>query len=321
LPLINQRTYWNSFKIEPAWTIKIKDGKKFGIINIGVLRDNQIQTMFNELWDTDALVFDIRAYPNITIEYFIKYLFPGPIMIAKFANPDVTYPGTIFYRDGDTVGTGDFTKIYNKRIYILFNEDAQSASEYDIMALEQHPMAVKIGSQTAGADGNVSDFYLPGKIRAWFTGLGTFYPDYRPTQRVGIIPDINVVPTIQGIREGKDEVLEVAFNHYFSITSAAQEKIIPSDYSLSQNFPNPFNPTTTIKYSIPVETGHAPSLRHVTLKVYDLLGRDVATLVNEEKSAGSYAVELNAAKLSSGVYFYKLIADKFIQTKKMILLK
>jgi photosystem II stability/assembly factor-like uncharacterized protein len=98
------------------------------------------------------------------------------------------------------------------------------------------------------------------------------------------------------------------------------DNTVPADYSLSQNFPNPFNPTTKIKYSVP-ETGHAPSLQHVILKIYDILGRDVATLVNEEKSAGSYTVELNAAKLSSGVYFYKLIAGEFIQTKKMLLIK
>lgn len=321
LPLTTLTNYWKSFNnSKPAWTIKNKDGKKFGIINIDVLRDDQIQTMFNELWDTDALIFDIRTYPNITIDYLLNYLFPGPIMIARFTKPDVTYPGTFFW-DPYTVGSGDFTKNYNKRIYILFNEDAQSASEFDIMALEQHPMAVKIGSQTAGADGNTSDLYLPGKIDVCFTGLGTFYPDYRPTQRIGIVPDVNVIPTIQGIREGKDEVLEAAFNHYFGITGIKKENIIPADYSLSQNFPNPFNPTTTIKYSIPVETGHAPSLQKVTLKVYDLLGRDVATLVNEEKSAGSYTVEFDASKLASGVYFYKLIAGGFSSTKKMILMK
>jgi photosystem II stability/assembly factor-like uncharacterized protein len=96
---------------------------------------------------------------------------------------------------------------------------------------------------------------------------------------------------------------------------------VPSDYKLEQNYPNPFNPTTKIKYSIPEETGHPSSLQHVTLKVYDLLGRDVATLVNEEKSAGSYTVEFNAAKLVSGIYFYKLVADEFSCTEKMVLLR
>jgi len=97
------------------------------------------------------------------------------------------------------------------------------------------------------------------------------------------------------------------------------------NFSLSQNYPNPFNPTTTIKYSIPnVETGHAPSLQ-VTLKVYDVLGKEVATLVNEEKQPGIYEVEFNPVSgirnLASGIYYYRLKASNFIQTKKMILLK
>jgi hypothetical protein len=87
-----------------------------------------------------------------------------------------------------------------------------------------------------------------------------------------------------------------------------------SKYSLENNFPNPFNPTTRISYSIP-----ANSL--VTLKVYDMTGREVATLVNEEKSEGSYSIDFNASNLSSGVYFYKLTAGNFTDTKRMLLVK
>jgi len=88
----------------------------------------------------------------------------------------------------------------------------------------------------------------------------------------------------------------------------------PKEYSLSQNYPNPFNPTTAILYQIPVES-------HVTLKVYDLLGRELEVLVNEEKPAGFYDVKYNASSLSSGIYFYTIKAGDFVQTKKFILLK
>jgi photosystem II stability/assembly factor-like uncharacterized protein len=95
-----------------------------------------------------------------------------------------------------------------------------------------------------------------------------------------------------------------------------------NEFSLSQNYPNPFNPVTKIKYSIPyVETRHASSLQIVTLKIYDLLGREVATLVNEEKPAGEYEVEFDAGILPSGIYFYQLKAGQYSETKKMILLK
>jgi len=89
---------------------------------------------------------------------------------------------------------------------------------------------------------------------------------------------------------------------------------IASSYQLNQNYPNPFNPSTTIKYQIP-ELGFA------TLKVFDVLGNEAATLVNEEKTAGNYNVDFTADKLTSGVYFYRLQVGSFVETKKMILLK
>jgi photosystem II stability/assembly factor-like uncharacterized protein len=85
-------------------------------------------------------------------------------------------------------------------------------------------------------------------------------------------------------------------------------------YHLSQNYPNPFNPVTTIKFSV-------PEISYVTFKVYDMLGKEITALVNEEKPAGSYEVKFDGSNLSSGIYFYQLKAGSFIQTKKMILLK
>ncbi len=92
-------------------------------------------------------------------------------------------------------------------------------------------------------------------------------------------------------------------------------------FSLQQNYPNPFNPSTTIKYSIPVETLRATSEQIVTLKVYDILGREVATLVNKAQKAGNYDVNFNANVLTSGVYFYTLKAGKYRATNKMLLVK
>ncbi len=98
-------------------------------------------------------------------------------------------------------------------------------------------------------------------------------------------------------------------------TGIAEENgIIPKQYSLSQNYPNPFNPSTVIQYDLPKET-------FVTLKIYDVLGREVKTLVNEEKLAGSYKVNFDAAGLSSGIYLYRITAGKFIETKKLVLIR
>jgi len=89
---------------------------------------------------------------------------------------------------------------------------------------------------------------------------------------------------------------------------------IPEEFILEQNYPNPFNPSSTIKFSIPTS-------EFVTLKVFDILGNEVAALVNENKLSGTYEVLFSAARLSGGVYFYQLKAGEFLQTKKMILMK
>lgn len=103
--------------------------------------------------------------------------------------------------------------------------------------------------------------------------------------------------------------------------SVEGETSIPGEFRLEQNYPNPFNPTTTIKFSIPaVETFRGTS-HHVSLKVFDLLGREVASLVNEERPVGKYIETLHAESLPSGVYFYRLEAGNFTQTKKLILMK
>ncbi|MFZ2325076.1 MAG: T9SS type A sorting domain-containing protein [Ignavibacteriaceae bacterium] len=98
------------------------------------------------------------------------------------------------------------------------------------------------------------------------------------------------------------------------ITSVEDVKSLPTDFALEQNYPNPFNPTTTIRFSLPADN-------FVSLKIYNLLGQEIATLVNENKIAGNYNINFNASNLSSGVYLYKLDAGKFSAVKKLTLLK
>lgn len=99
-----------------------------------------------------------------------------------------------------------------------------------------------------------------------------------------------------------------------SVVTDVEDNSIPTEFKLDQNYPNPFNPSTTISYQLPA-TGF------VTLKVYNVLGEEVAELVNENKPAGNYSVNFNATELASGMYIYKISAGNFIQTKKMILMK
>ena len=100
------------------------------------------------------------------------------------------------------------------------------------------------------------------------------------------------------------------------ITFVEEEEIneMPTDFTLSQNYPNPFNPSTKIQYSLPQSS-------NVIIKIYDILGNEIETLIKEEQPAGTYEVTWNAANLPSGIYFYHIKTRYFIETKKMILLK
>ncbi|MBK7227287.1 MAG: T9SS type A sorting domain-containing protein [Ignavibacteriales bacterium] len=115
---------------------------------------------------------------------------------------------------------------------------------------------------------------------------------------------------------------QIDFDGTFAYSNEVEVDLsLPQAFSLEQNYPNPFNPSTTIKYTIPNVTLSGVEGSRVILKIYDLLGDEIATLINENKPAGSYEVNFIASSLSSGTYFYKLQVGSFIETKKMILMK
>ncbi len=119
------------------------------------------------------------------------------------------------------------------------------------------------------------------------------------------------------------DAAESAYSNEASVTvTDVREVELPREFSLGQNYPNPFNPTTTISYTIPsVETGRVSSQQYVVLKVYDLIGKEVAILVNKEQPSGNYVVTFHGTSLPSGMYFYVLRAGNFVSCKKMLLLK
>jgi hypothetical protein len=123
---------------------------------------------------------------------------------------------------------------------------------------------------------------------------------------------------LNSVTVGK-EINQFAIDYYksnFTVlpVEVKDENYLLKSYQLLQNYPNPFNPKTKIGFSI-------PGLGLVSLKVFDILGREVTTLINEEKSAGNYEIEFDASKLTSGVYIYQIKVNDFFESKKMILLK
>lgn len=113
----------------------------------------------------------------------------------------------------------------------------------------------------------------------------------------------------------KDLIDYIMVNKFNEIVSVAEEdSYIPDEYALFQNYPNPFNPSTKMKYSLPQSS-------NVVIKVFDILGNEIETLVDGEKPAGTYELAWFAENLPTGVYFYQLRADSFVETKKMVLLR
>ena len=144
------------------------------------------------------------------------HLVNTPEEFARFTRPDLNNPGAFVWVPA-AVRHQPALPHYAGRVAILVDEVTQSQAEYTAMALRVAPDVAVIGSTTAGADGNVSAITLPGNLGGYITGLGVFYPDQSPTQRIGIIPDSTVKPTVAGITEGRDEVLEWAIDWIFGV--------------------------------------------------------------------------------------------------------
>lgn len=186
-----------------------------GYINMGLIMPEDVDPLMTnaELLNTKGIIFDLRNYPNSTLSLVGKYLLERPVQFSKFKKPDPGNPGSFTFSDFAWVGpSGTNENYYKGKVVILVDERSVSRSEFICMAFQIIPNATTIGSQTAGADGNVSRLSLPGGIRTGFSGIGVFYSDGTPTQRVGVKIDHTIRPTISGIRQGRDEILEFAVN-------------------------------------------------------------------------------------------------------------
>jgi len=179
-------------------------------INHQALKRKYIPVIWSQIKKSKTLIIDMRNYPeDFPLDVLSKYLLPKKTAYAKFSDGSIITPGQFKYTSLQSTG-GLNNDYYKGKVVILVNEITQSASEYHAMAYSQSPNAIVIGSTTAAADGNISTFFLPGNIMTAISGIGVYYPNGMETQRIGIIPNIIVKPTIKGIIENKDEILEKA---------------------------------------------------------------------------------------------------------------
>lgn len=189
-------------------TVKVLEGN-VGYINLGNLQRNQVASAFAAVKSTKAIIFDVRNYPNGTMYLLADFLNDNRTAFVKAATPDINYPGTFNFSKDIYCGRKN-PNYYTGKVILLCNETTQSHAEFTMMALQTAPNVTIVGSQTSGADGNVSLITLPGEFKTYISGIGIYYPNGRETQRVGIVPDVIVKPTIAGIRSGRDEVMEKA---------------------------------------------------------------------------------------------------------------
>ena len=171
---------------------------------------------------TKGLIIDIRNYPSEFVVFALgSLLVDKPTEFVRFTIGDASNPGAFHW--GPVLSLTPEQPHYKGSVVILVDEVSLSQAEYTTMAFRSALGAIVIGSTTAGADGNVSGIPLPGGFRTMISGIGVFYPDKKPTQRIGIIPNIEVKPTVAGIRDGRDEVLEEALRQILGPgTPAAQ---------------------------------------------------------------------------------------------------
>ena len=155
----------------------------------------------------DVLVVDIRNYPSEFVVFTLGgCLVTEPTAFVRFTVGDAANPGAFLSRPGPKLKP--LEPHFSGAVVVLVDEISMSQAEYTAMALRAAPNSIVVGSTTVGADGNVSSIPLPGAVNSMMSGIGIFYPDGTPTQRVGIVPDLEVWPTIAGVRAGRDEVLE-----------------------------------------------------------------------------------------------------------------
>lgn len=184
--------------------------KDVGYIYPGKLNDGDIKTIKELFANTKGIVIDMRCYPSAWMPFVYPDWFNAERkQFVTFTRCDVTHPGRFVYEKGIPVGKNNSDN-YKGKIVILVNSYTQSSAEYQAMALSTAPGALVIGSQTSGADGNVSEIVLPGGIKTMISGIGILYPDGTETQRKGLKIDKEVKPTIKGIQDGRDEVMEAA---------------------------------------------------------------------------------------------------------------
>lgn len=257
-----------------------------GYVSLRNLKEANMQAMYDSLWNKPAIIFDARSYLQISIFNLAYTMFATPTQVANFLEPDLSVPGRgNWYHI--VFGSDTNRRPYTGLVVLLMNEKTQSASEYACMVLSQNQHAIKVGSQTAGSDGNISAYLLDPDILAAFSSIGVYTPAGTNTQRLGIVPDVEVHPTLYGFRKGIDEVLDSAIA--IACNYNAVENIPTPEENLNV-YPNPGN-----NYLMVEAPNNNTSLR---ITIVNLLGQ---TLLQQDMATTKQGFDVSA--IPKGLFF------------------
>ena len=187
---------------------KFLDGN-IGYVTLGSIREEDVPIIKSSFINAKGIIIDIRNYPSaLVIGEFCSFFVSNSTPFAKATYGNTDNPGEFIFESLETISNSGV--LYQGKVVVIVNEITQSMAETTAMTLRIGLNTTIIGSATAGANGAVATIMLPSGLQSSISGIGMYYPDGTQTQRIGIIPDIWIEPTIQGIREGRDELLEKA---------------------------------------------------------------------------------------------------------------
>jgi hypothetical protein len=311
----------------------IVDGTNIGYIYVWSWLKGRPFALFKNAVDvlmklkTEGLIIDFRYNTGGIVSHAdsgLSLLFNSEVenlILSKRSNPNNRFQ---LERWNEFNLSPNQSTYYDKPIAVLLGPGAFSAGDFVALRLMEHPHARVFGKTSSGSFASAWSFKLHDEgwnvDFAWLNGSIDSKPEEYLT-RTELRTDSPVWLTPDDVRNNDDTMVKAAINWIKGNVVKVDEKSLPQKFILYQNYPNPFNPFTVIKYTL-------PSSVSVKLKVFDMLGREIITLVNEEQEAGSYEIKFDGSVLSqkgssltSGIYIYKLQANSFSVSKKMILLQ
>jgi hypothetical protein len=212
---------WPTTELKDSAIVRLMPGN-IGYVNLNLLKSNMVDTMFEQCKDTKAIIFDMRGYPHSTaLPIASRLARKDDIPAAKFIQPILLEPND---RSDDCLildQKQEFMQLvpktsepkYQGQTVMLMDGRTEGAAEHLGLFLKAANETVFVGSPTSGTVGTVTDFYVPGGILIGLAGQAVVFPDGKQIQRKGLTPDIEVRPTVAGVRAGKDEVLDKAIEY------------------------------------------------------------------------------------------------------------